>query len=107
MAKTKAILLGDAMIPVKGFQGAWDKYLAPYGDVVYAGDWEPSWDQLQYRRLEVEKRGPEIEPCEPLVLEHGKDHRFDEHPCFVEHRAYGSVNFSFFRKPDNNKSENP
>ena len=73
MAKTKAILLGDAMIPVKGFQGAWDKYLAPYGDVVYAGDWEPSWDQLQYRRLEVEKRGPEIEPCEPLVLEHGKD----------------------------------
>lgn len=33
-----------------------------------------------------------------FVLEHGKDHRFDEHPCFVEHRSYGSVNFSFFRK---------
>lgn len=32
-----------------------------------------------------------------LVLEHGKDHSFAEHPCFVEHRAYGSVNFSFFR----------
>ncbi len=34
-----------------------------------------------------------------LVLEHGKSHRFDTHPAFVEHRAYGSVNFSFFRQP--------
>lgn len=34
-----------------------------------------------------------------LVLEHGKNHDFSDHPCFVEHRAYGSVNFSLFRKP--------
>lgn len=33
-----------------------------------------------------------------FVLEHGKDYDFSEHPCFVEHRAYGSVNFSIFRK---------
>lgn len=33
-----------------------------------------------------------------FVLEHGKDHQFNEHPNFIEHRAYGSVNFSFFRK---------
>ena len=32
-----------------------------------------------------------------FVLEHGKDHKFEDHPCFVEHRAYGSVNFSFFQ----------
>lgn len=32
-----------------------------------------------------------------LVLEHGKDHHFEEHPNFLEHRAYGSVNFSFFK----------
>ena len=32
-----------------------------------------------------------------LVLEHGKDYNFSEHPQFIEHRAYGSVNFSFFR----------
>lgn len=31
-----------------------------------------------------------------FVLEHGKDHDFSAHPNFVEHRAYGSVNFSFF-----------
>lgn len=32
-----------------------------------------------------------------FVLEHGKDHDFSAHPRFVEHRQYGSVNFSFFR----------
>lgn len=33
-----------------------------------------------------------------FVLEHGKNYDFSERPDFVEHRAYGSVNFSFFRK---------
>jgi 16S rRNA (guanine(966)-N(2))-methyltransferase RsmD len=32
-----------------------------------------------------------------LVIEHGKDHNFSNHPRFVEHRHYGSVNFSFFQ----------
>lgn len=32
-----------------------------------------------------------------FVLEHGKTHVFTMHECFVEHRSYGSVNFSFFR----------
>ena len=32
-----------------------------------------------------------------LVVEHGKDHDFSQHPRFVEHRHYGSVNFSFFQ----------
>ena len=32
-----------------------------------------------------------------LVLEHGKDYNFEQHPHFIEHRVYGSVNFSFFR----------
>ena len=32
-----------------------------------------------------------------LILEHGKSNDFSAHPRFVEHRAWGSVNFSFFR----------
>ena len=32
-----------------------------------------------------------------FVFEHGKDHDFSQHPHFVEHRSYGSVNFSIFR----------
>ena len=32
-----------------------------------------------------------------FVFEHGKDHDFSNDPHFVEHRSYGSVNFSIFR----------
>ncbi len=32
-----------------------------------------------------------------LVFEHGKDNDFSDHPRFVEHRSYGSVNFSIFK----------
>ena len=32
-----------------------------------------------------------------FVFEHGKEHDFSAHPHFLEHRSYGSVNFSLFR----------
>lgn len=32
-----------------------------------------------------------------FVFEHGKDHDFSNHEHFVDHRAYGSVNFSIFK----------
>ena len=32
-----------------------------------------------------------------FVFEHGKNYDFSEHPRFLEHRSYGSVNFSIFR----------
>lgn len=32
-----------------------------------------------------------------LVFEHGKRNDFSQHPRFIEHRSYGSVNFSLFR----------
>ena len=36
-----------------------------------------------------------------LVLEHGKKNDFSAHAKFIDHRSYGSVNFSVFReKPD-------
>ena len=33
-----------------------------------------------------------------FVFEHGKHDDFSQHPCFLEHRSYGSVNFSLFRR---------
>lgn len=32
-----------------------------------------------------------------FVFEHGKNNDFSQHPRFLEHRSYGSVNFSLFR----------
>lgn len=69
----KAVLLGDAMIPVPGFEAAWRKHLAEFGDDLVLGDWESDWGKLQYRRLEVEKQGPEIETVPELILEAGGD----------------------------------
>lgn len=33
-----------------------------------------------------------------FVLEHGRDHDFENHPCFIQHRKYSNVHFSFFEK---------
>lgn len=38
-----------------------------------------------------------LKPDGIFVFEHGKDQDFSQHPHFVEHRNYGSVNFSLFR----------
>ena len=40
-----------------------------------------------------------------FVLEHGKDLSFEDHPYFLEHRHYGSVNFTFFAYPRSEESE--
>ena len=37
-----------------------------------------------------------LAPDGMLILEHGKDHSFAQHPHFVQERVYGSVHFSFF-----------
>ena len=41
-----------------------------------------------------------VKPGGIFVLEHGKNYDFSAHPCFKEHRYYGSVNFSIFVKED-------
>ena len=38
-----------------------------------------------------------LRPGGLLVFEHGKHNDFSDVPGFIEHRAYGSVNFSLFR----------
>ncbi len=39
---------------------------------------------------------PLLRPDGIFVLEHGQSNDFSTHPHFLEHRSYGSVNFSFF-----------
>lgn len=33
-----------------------------------------------------------------FILEHGDEHNFTSHPCFVKEKVYGRVHFSFFEK---------
>ena len=70
--KLNALLIGDAMIPGAVFEDAWKVHLADFGEA-FIGNWEEDWDQLQYRRLEVEKHGPESEAVDPLILAKGQE----------------------------------
>jgi 16S rRNA (guanine966-N2)-methyltransferase len=38
-----------------------------------------------------------------LVLEHPREHNFETHPHFLQHRKYGKVNFSIFLMPSEEK----
>ena len=42
--------------------------------------------------------GSLLRPGALLVVEHGGDQDFSALPEFIEHRSYGSVHFSFFKK---------
>lgn len=67
------MVLGDAMIRVGGFEKAATQYLSKYVSETVSGEWESDWGELQRRRLEVEKKGPEIEIVDQLALDKGKD----------------------------------
>lgn len=71
--KLKAILLGDAMIVGSEFELATQQYLSDFVGDCKVGDWESDWPKLQARRLEVEKKGPEIEVVDDLIKSEGKD----------------------------------
>lgn len=71
--KVKAMVLGDAMIRVDGFAKAVNRYLGDYVSETIQGEWESNWGELQRRRLEVEKQGPEIEVVDSLVEKRGAE----------------------------------
>lgn len=41
-----------------------------------------------------------LKPGTLFVMEHSKNHDFSNLPFFIQHRVYGSVNFSLFKIPD-------
>jgi 16S rRNA (guanine(966)-N(2))-methyltransferase RsmD len=70
----------------------------PFGeyDLVYA---DPPYDMAGIDLLPDLVLNNRILKGEGLfILEHSRDHDFSQHPGFNQHRKYGNVNFSFFRK---------
>lgn len=61
-----------------------------FADPPYALDELPHIPNLIFERNILKQDGI-------FVFEHGKNYDFSTHPNFVEHRAYGSVNFSIFK----------
>lgn len=68
----------------------------PVVDLVFA---DPPYDMPDFAEVPgLILSSPRVGPDTLVVVEHSKAHSFSSLPGFIEHRAYGSVNFSLFRK---------
>lgn len=64
-------------------------------DIVFA---DPPYDEPMYQEFpSLIFEAGWVKPNGLLIIEHGKDQNFENHPRFMMHRNYGSVNFSFFK----------
>ena len=92
--------LGDENLQV--VRGDVFKFVASCGeqfDLVFA---DPPYDlpQLESIPSRVLDENCLLRPGGLFVLEHSRKNDFTTHPWFAEHRVYGSVNFSFFVRPE-------
>lgn len=55
----------------------------------------PDFDEIAAKVLDSEL----ISPAGYFILEHSARHSYENHPWFMQHRAYGSVNFTIFHRP--------
>ena len=78
------------------------KFVAACGeqfDFIFA---DPPYDlpQLESIPSRVLDENCLLRPGGLFVLEHSRNNDFTSHPWFAEHRVYGSVNFTFFVRPE-------
>lgn len=73
-----------------------DSTLASY-DIVFA---DPPYDMPGFAEIPAKVLESHLlRPGSIFIIEHSRNHDFSTLPHFVDHRAYGSVNFSMFRIP--------
>ena len=90
--------LGDVALRV--IRGDVFKFLAsvkrPY-DIVFA---DPPYDHPRFDEIpSLILDSDAVKAGTLVIVEHNDKHDFSSLPGFEQHRAYGSVNFSIFRKP--------
>ena len=93
-------LLGDENL--QAIRGDVIKFVAACGeqiDFIFA---DPPYDlpQLESTPSRVLDENCLLRPGGLFVLEHSRNNDFTQHPWFAEHRVYGSVNFTFFVRPE-------
>ena len=91
----KKLAVTDIVIPIRGDVFRFIKSCHQQFDFIFA---DPPYALKELPTLPdiIIDRGL-LKPDGLFVLEHGKDNDFSQHPHFIEHRQYGSVNFSLFR----------
>ncbi len=81
------VIRGDALKYINSCRMQFDFIFA---DPPYAMEQLPTLPNLIFAKQLLKEDGW-------FVLEHSSNNDFSTHPHFVEHRQYGSVNFSFFK----------
>ncbi len=81
------VIRGDALKYISSCRMQFDFIFA---DPPYAMEQLPTLPDLIFEKGLLKENGW-------FVLEHSANNDFSAHPHFIEHRNYGSVNFSFFK----------
>jgi 16S rRNA (guanine(966)-N(2))-methyltransferase RsmD len=84
----------DKCVPIRGdvfrfLKSCRQQYDFIFADPPYALKELPQIPDIIFERQLLKEEGL-------FVFEHGKDYDFSAHPHFLEHRSYGSVNFTLF-----------
>ena len=84
----------DKCVPIRGdvfrfLKSCKQQYDFIFADPPYALKELPQIPDIIFERQLLKEDGL-------FVFEHGKDYDFSNHPHFLEHRSYGSVNFTLF-----------
>ena len=90
---------GEGIVPIRGdvfrfIKSCKQQYDLIFADPPYALKELPTIPDLIFEKGLLKEGGI-------FVFEHGKDYDFSDHPCFLEHRHYGSVNFTLFKAKNN------
>ena len=100
--RLKGILDDPAWHPVKGDVLRFIATASHSVDFIFA---DPPYDMPGFAEIPLRViASPLFSDGTLFVLEHSKAHDFSHIPEFVEHRAYGSVNFSIFRRESDGDS---
>ena len=73
-------------------------------DIIFA---DPPYDMEKAETLpEIILSSEILKPGGWFIFEHSKNLEYSNHPDCFDQRAYGSVHFSFFKKPNNKNEDN-
>jgi 16S rRNA (guanine(966)-N(2))-methyltransferase RsmD len=94
--KTIKELKIDTMSAVKADVFKFVPHLHKQFDLIFA---DPPYDLKELAQIpDIIFSNGLLKPEGLFILEHSAKNNFENHPCFLKHRNYGNVNFSFFEK---------
>lgn len=102
ISSVKAKLGDEALRVVKGDVFRFLEISSRPYDIVFA---DPPYDHPRFDEIPaLIMRSGAVKPGSLVIIEHGRTRSYSRLPGFLQHRAYGSVNFSVFEIPDAQQS---